>query len=201
MAKRDPRIDAYIRSAQPFARPILKRLRAIVHEGCPECHETLKWSMPSFLYKGILCGMAAFKQHATFGFWKHQAVVGPKPGRGMGSFGCLTSVKDLPPKRTLLTLIRKAKQLNDEGVGSPIAARKKRPPLPVPHYFRLALHKNAKARAAFEAFPPSHRRAYLEWIIEARRPETREKRIATTLAWLAQGKARNWKYARKIANR
>lgn len=197
MAKRDRRIDAYIRNAQPFAQPILKHIRGAVHQGCPEVEETLKWSMPAFMYKGILCGMAAFKRHATFGFWKHKLVMGAKPGRGMGSFGCITSLQDLPSKGTLVELVKKARKLNDAGAPSPMANRKKRPPLPVPSYFRLALRKNAKARAAFEAFPPSHQREYLEWIIEAKKPETRHRRVATTIAWLAQGKARNWKYERK----
>lgn len=198
MAKKDPRIDAYIAQAAPFARPILKRIRGVVHQACPECEETLKWSMPTFMYKGILCGMGAFQRHATFGFWKHKLVMGAKPGRGMGSFGCITSLQDLPSRSTLLELVRKAKKLNDDGVKAPhLANRKKRPMLPTPPYMQQALAKNAKARAAFESFPPSHRREYIEWIIEAKRPETRQKRVATTLAWLEQGKARNWKYERK----
>ena len=100
---RDPRIDAYIAKQADFARPILERVREVVHEACPDVEETLKWSMPTFVYGGaILCGMAAFKQHASFGYWKHALVVGEgEPRDGMGSYGKMTSVKDLPPKKSL----------------------------------------------------------------------------------------------------
>ncbi len=67
----DPRIDAYIAKSVPFAQPIMEHCRALIHEACPEVTETIKWGMPSFEYKGILCGFAAFKAHCSFGFWKH----------------------------------------------------------------------------------------------------------------------------------
>ena len=75
--KTDPRIDAYIdNKVADFAKPILRHLRAVMHEACPECEETLKWSQPSFIYKGkILAGFAAFKAHATFGFWSGSQVL------------------------------------------------------------------------------------------------------------------------------
>ena len=198
MGKRDPRIDAYIDNAAEFAQPILGRLREIVHEACPEVEETLKWSAPSFLHAGgILCGMAAFKQHASFGFWKHAQVVGEEvPRDGMGSFGKLTSLKDLPPKKELLTLIRKAMQLNEEGVKPP-GVRKSRTPKPAPvppEDFAAALKKHRQARTTFEGFPPSQQREYVDWIIEAKRDETRQKRLAQAIEWLAEGKPRNWKY-------
>jgi len=196
MAKRDPRIDAYIEKQQPFAKPILTYLRDVVHEGCPECEETLKWSMPSFMHDGILCGMAAFKEHATFGFWKHTLVVGERTGgeSAMGSFGRITSIEDLPPKRELLALIRKAATLNEKGVKAPAKAPRPKKAIPMPPAFRAALAKNKKARTNFEAFPPSHKREYVEWIVEAKRDETRDKRIAQAVEWIAGGKPRNWKY-------
>jgi uncharacterized protein YdeI (YjbR/CyaY-like superfamily) len=198
MGKRDPRIDAYIDNAAEFARPILGRLREIVHEACPEVEETLKWSAPSFLHAGgILCGMAAFKQHASFGFWKHALVVGEGvPRDGMGSFGKLTSLKDLPPKKELVALIRKAMQLNEEGVKTP-GVRKSSTPKPAPappEDFVAALKKNRQARATFEGFPPSQQREYVDWITEAKRDETRQKRLTQAIEWLAEGKQRNWKY-------
>jgi uncharacterized protein YdeI (YjbR/CyaY-like superfamily) len=198
MGKRDPRIDAYIDNAAEFARPILGRLREIVHEACPEVEETLKWSAPSFLHAGgILCGMAAFKQHASFGFWKHALVVGEGvPRDGMGSFGKLTSLKDLPPKKELVALIRKAMQLNEEGVKTPGVRKSSTPkPAPVaPEDFVAALKKNRQARATFEGFPPSQQREYVDWITEAKRDETRQKRLTQAIEWLAEGKQRNWKY-------
>lgn len=198
MVSRDRRIDAYIARSAEFARPILEHVRAIVHEACPEVEETLKWSMPTFVHAdGILCTMAAFKQHASFGFWKHALVVGSDvAAEGMGSFGKLTSVRDLPEKRQLAAYIRKAMRLNEQGVKLPPARKTTAPkPLPeVPADFAGALQINAAARAAFEGFAPSHRREYLEWILEAKREQTRERRIAQAVEWLAEGKSRNWKY-------
>jgi uncharacterized protein YdeI (YjbR/CyaY-like superfamily) len=173
----DPRVDAYIASSADFAKPILEYLRARVHESCPDVEETIKWGMPTFMHAGgILCGMAAFKRHASFGFWKHALVVGDgSPAEGMGSFGKLSSVADLPAKRQLLAYLKKAVRLNEQGVRTP-AARKIATPKPLPEVpadFAAALHRNAAAKTTFKHFVPSHRREYLEWILDAKREETR----------------------------
>ena len=199
MGKRDKRVDAYIARSADFARPVLSHIREIVHEGCPEVEETIKWGAPHFDYKGMMCGMAAFKHHCTFGFWKASLVVGAdkKDGDGMGQFGRLEKVSDLPPKKTLIAYVKKARQLNDEGVKAPhVAKRGKKPELKVPEFFRGALKKNARAQAAFEAFSPSHRREYVEWITDAKTESTRDKRMETAIEWLSEGKSRNWKYER-----
>ena len=192
----DPRMDAYIAKAKPFARPILERIRAAVRAGCPDVEETIKWGMPSFYYKGPLCGMAAFKQHATFGFWKHSLLSKRLPKtkeRAMGSFGRLTSVSDLPSRATLVSLVKAAAKLNDDGV-KVVRRGKPKPPVEVPAFFTAALRKNPKALTAFKAFTPSHKRDYVEWVAEAKRDETRAKRVAQAVEWIAQGKSRNWKY-------
>lgn len=199
MPTTDPRVDAYIANAQPFARPILERLRALVHETCPEVEETIKWSSPFFLYRGLFCHMAAFRQHCAFGFWKWKQVVGADGDDGaMGEFGRLATLSDLPPKKVLTGYLRKAMALNEAGVPAATHDRRtsRKPPLAVPADLTAALQRDAKARATFDAFSPSHRREYVEWIVEARREETRAKRLATTLEWLAEGKPRNWKYQR-----
>lgn len=198
MPSHDPRIDAYVDRAEPFARPILHHVRALVHEACPDVQETIKWGMPAFVHAGqLLCGMAAFKRHASFGFWKHALVVGETGERvGMGSFGKLASVEDLPPRRTLLALVRKAVRLNEAGVKAPSAPRRARPPPQPPDDLLAALRQVPAAFATFEAFSPSHRREYVQWVLEARREETRRRRIADAVAWLGEGKPRNWKYLR-----
>jgi uncharacterized protein YdeI (YjbR/CyaY-like superfamily) len=198
MAKKDPRIDAYIAKSADFAKPILAHLRKVVHAGCPQVEETLKWSMPHFDYKGVMCGMAAFKEHCSFGFWKADLILdkGNQPEkRGMGSFGCIKSLKDLPGEKTLIGYVKKAAALNEAGIKVPGRTQpKKRAPIPVPDYFAAALKKNVKAGKTFESFSPSHRREYLEWITEAKREETRQERMATSIKWLSEGKARHWKY-------
>lgn len=213
MATRDSRIDAYIARSAEFARPILECVRERVHDSCPEVEETIKWGMPTFVHAGaILCSMAAFKQHASFGFWKHALVVGGDVAAegaalegaasggaapvGMGSFGRLVSVRDLPQKRRMAAYIKKAMSLNEQGVKVPGVRKAVAPkPLPdVPADFANALHANAGAQATFEGFAPSHRRDYLDWILDAKREETRARRIAQAIEWLAEGKSRYWKY-------
>ena len=191
----DPRVDTYIARQADFARPILEHLRAVVHEACPGVEETLKWGMPTFLSGGaILASMAAFKQHATFGYWKHALVMGEGVERdGMGSYGKMTSIKDLPPKKTLAADLKRAVQLNADKVKSTRKSAPKPPPQ-APDDLLAALKKNAQARKAFEAFPPSAQRDYVEWIVEAKREETRAKRLAQAVEWMADGKRRNWKY-------
>ncbi|MET1111038.1 MAG: YdeI/OmpD-associated family protein [Allosphingosinicella sp.] len=193
----DPRLDAYIARQADFARPILEHLRAALHAACPEAEETLKWSMPHFLYKGqMLAGMAAFKAHATFGFWRAKEVLGETGAErdAMGQFGRLTSVADLPPDDILHALIRKAMALTDSGArpARPKAAPKPEPE--TPPELDSALAANPAARATFDGFPPSCRREYVQWVAEAKRPETRDKRIAQAVEWMAEGKRRNWKY-------
>lgn len=197
MADRNPRIDAYIAKSAEFAQPILQRLRDVVHQACPDVEETIKWGSPSFVYAGgILCGMAAFKQHASFGFWKHSLVVGEDVARdGMGSYGKFTKLSDLRPKKQLVADIKKAMRLNEEGI-KVVGARKfaPKPPVEVPTDLAAVLKKNAKARKTFDAFSPSARREYVEWLTEAKREETRQKRLAQAVEWMAEGKERHWKY-------
>lgn len=196
---RDPRIDDYIANSGVFARPILRHLRATVHEACPEVEETLKWNFPCFMYRGMLCSMASFKGHVAFGFWKGSLVIGkdkrtPAEQPAMGQFGRITKLSELPSKVVLTGYIRRAMKLNERGVNAP--RKRVRPqvtPL-VPGYFLAALRKNGKVRGAFDRLSPSHRREYIEWMEEAKSEETRSRRLASALTWIAEGKSRNWKY-------
>ena len=199
MPRKDPRIDAYIEKAQPFARPILKHIRATVMSASPELEEALKWGHPAFMHHGIVCGMAAFKQHVTFGFWKGKLLLDTKGlpvDEAMGQFGRITDVAGLPPKRELVGYVKKAMKLNEDGVTVKRVA-KPRKPIPMPPVFRAALAKAARAKAFFTALPPGHQREYLEWVTEAKTDATRDRRIATTIEWLSEGKRRNWKYDRR----
>jgi uncharacterized protein YdeI (YjbR/CyaY-like superfamily) len=196
MGKKDPRVDAYIEQSAEFARPILKHLRAIVHEGCPECEETLKWRHPHFMYKGMLAGMASFKEHCAFNFWKGSLVVdaGARSDDAMGQLGRLSAISDLPPKATLLKWTRRAAALNDEGVAVKREAAAPKKPITIPSDLGAALKKNKKAQAAFAAFSPSKQRDYLEWLTDAKSDDTRRRRLATAVEWISEGKSRNWKY-------
>lgn len=197
MANHDPRIDAYIAKSAGFARPILEHLRARVHEACPEVEESLKWSMPFFSYKAApMCMMAAFKQHCSFGFWLSKEVTGGSDEEGMGQFGKLATLKDLPPDRQLAAHLKKAMALNEAGVkkARPKAAAKPAPALPNDLSVLLAKRQHAAARQAWASFPPGAQREYVDWIAEAKTDATRQKRLATTLEWLAEGKRRHWKY-------
>jgi uncharacterized protein YdeI (YjbR/CyaY-like superfamily) len=199
MGTRDPRVDAYIRKSAEFARPILKRLREDVHACCPDIVETMKWNSPSFEHRGLLCGLAAFKRHCTFGFWKHALVVGddPKAAEAMGSFGRITSLTDLPPRSVFRRYMRKAMRLNEDGVKAPREKSRPRKAIPMHPALKQALRENPDAAATFRAFSPSHQREYLEWIAEAKQAATRARRVAQAVAWLAEGKPRNWKYMKR----
>jgi uncharacterized protein YdeI (YjbR/CyaY-like superfamily) len=200
MPEFDKRIDAYIEKSRDFARPILEHLRKLVHKACPDVEETIKWGSPHFDYKGSLAGMAAFKEHCAFGFWKHALLEGNELQRtAMGSFGRITSMKDLPKDKEMIALIHQAMELNEKGIKVPKKPAMAKGEVVVPKELTAALSKNKKAKLAFDNFSPSHRREYSEWIAEAKTETTRDKRIATAIEWLSEGKSRNWKYERPTA--
>jgi uncharacterized protein YdeI (YjbR/CyaY-like superfamily) len=200
----DPRVDAYIAKSKPFAQPILIHIRELVHKACPGVVETIKWSRPFFEYKGVILGnMSAFKEHCSFGFWGVEISVVLREAKilkpeAMGSLGRLTRLEDLPANKQMLDLLRKAVGFIESGqYTSPIAARPKvaKASAPkAPSEFTKALKANRKAATAFAAFSPSCKKEYVEWIADAKRDETRDKRIATAVEWISEGKQRNWKY-------
>ena len=196
MAKTDPRVDEYVARAADFAKPVLNHLRKLVHKAAPEIEETMKWSFPHFVQKGTVCSMASFKEHCAFGFWKQSLMEDaafPAEKTAMGSFGRITSVKDLPDDKTLIAMVKRAVELNENGikVAKKVTPKKE---LVVPKDLKKALSLDAAARATFDKFSYSHKKEYVEWIEEAKTEATREKRLATTIEWLAEGKDRNWKY-------
>lgn len=193
---RDPRIDAYIARAAPFARPILEKVRERIHSAAPEAEETIKWSAPGFTVDGkILLMMAAFKQHAALNFWRGQELGDGQPKAGaMGQFGRLMSIGDLPSDKELDSLIREAAALAKT---APAPRKTKHAPKPAPDLhpeFAAALARTPKAKATLDSFSPSAQREYLEWVSEAKQDSTRAKRIATAVEWLSEGKKRNWRY-------
>ena len=199
MGTRIERVDAYIAKSAEFARPILEHLREVVHAACPEVEEAFKWSFPCFMYRGMLCNMAAFKEHCSFGFWKSSLILGKKDAaeaeRSMGQFGKIVRLSDLPPDDVLIGYIHEAMRLNEAGIKAPNRAKPKAPrELIVPDDLLAALQGQEVARATFDRFSISHKREYVEWITEAKTQATRSKRLATTIEWLAEGKPRNWKY-------
>ncbi len=199
---RDERIDSYIDKSAEFAQPILSHLRELVHKAVPDVQETMKWSFPNFVYKkSILCAMASFKNHCSFGFWLMSKMEDPdkvfkrEEAGGMGSFGKMTSPADLPSDEIIIRYIIEATMLIDQGVKvdkKPVQKDSKE--LIVPLELEDALKNNPKAMATFERFSPSHRKEYILWITEAKTEATRLKRLETTIEWLTEGKSRNWKY-------
>lgn len=194
----DPRIDAYINDkTADFAKPILAHLRQLVHTACPEVTETMKWSMPFFDYKGPLANMASFKAHCAFGFWKQSLMESdaiPAEKTAMGAFGRITAIEDLPDDATMIALIKQAVKLNEDGVKVEKKAPTTDKTLVVPEILIAALEQNPQASEHFNNFPYSKKKDYIEWINEAKSDATREKRLATTIEQLAEGKSRHWKY-------
>jgi uncharacterized protein YdeI (YjbR/CyaY-like superfamily) len=196
MGKKDQRVDAYISSAPDFAQPILRHLRKIIHSACPEVEETIKWQFPHFTHRGILCHMAAFKHHCVFGFWHRamrEAFHSDKSQKAWGELRKITNHSDIPSDAELTRYIKKASDLLESGERRFLKGRAK-PPLAIPAYFMKALKRDKKALVVFQALSPSHKREYVEWITEAKREETREKRLAKMLQMLVEKKTRNWKY-------
>lgn len=200
MKNTNPKVDEYIQNAQPFAQPILKHIRELMHKGCPELTETIKWGMPNFEYHGVMSNMAAFKAHVTFGFWKQDIIPRMKQyikeKEAMGSWGRITSLKDIPPDKEIIAFVQAAAKLNEEGIKSP-----KKAPKPVvvnmPADFMKAIRADKKALAVYEAFSPSNKRDYADWINDAKTEETRNSRMQTALEWMREGKPRMWKYMRE----
>ncbi len=198
----NPKVDAYIDKAAPFARPVLEHLRELVHMACPDVEEAIKWSSPFFMYKGqILGNMAAFKAHCSFGLWGSEIAAllrkdGVLSGDGMGAFGKISNVKDLPSDKAMLRYIREAASIVDGGGRTMVRGKPKvvKAEAEVPDELAAALKKNKAASKTFAAFSPSCRREYADWVAEAKRPETRDKRVAQAVEWMAEGKQRNWKY-------
>jgi uncharacterized protein YdeI (YjbR/CyaY-like superfamily) len=205
MATKEKKIDAYIAKSADFAKPILLHIRELVHKACPDVEEKMKWSMPFFDYKGeMLCHMASFKQHAVMGFWKASLmkdsilVENAKSEKAMGHLGRITSLNELPSDKKIIAWIKEAMQLTDKGIKLSAKAKPAdKKELTLPDYFTKALAKNKKAKQVFDNFPPSHKKEYLMWITEAKTEETRNKRMATALEWMAEGKSRLWKYEQK----
>lgn len=193
----DPRIDTYIAQAAPFAQPILEHLRQVVHAACPDTEETLKWGMPSFMYRGaILASMAAFKQHASFGVWTRENTGTPDAGEGMGQYGKLTRKSELPTAAELKKALRDGMVAVDARKSGAVPAKKRvlKAALPEPAALAAALDATPTVRAAFDAMTPGVRREYVEWVSAAKRDVTRDARIATLLAQVGEGKSLHWKY-------
>lgn len=208
MGTKDPRVDAYIAKSADFAKPILTHLRKLIHDNCPTVEETMKWSFPHFTYKSpgernprVLCSMASFKQHCAFGFWYADggAMSGdPKPAEGMGQYGKIASLADLPKDKDLIKQIKSAVKLHDAGIKPAERPRKtEKKELVVPDYFTAALRKNKKALATFEQFSYTNKKEYVDWVTEAKSEETRKKRLETSVEWMSEGKVRQWKYLKK----
>lgn len=195
--------DHYIAEAQEFAQPMLAFFRECVHEACPEVVEEFKWSFPNFTYNGaILCNMAGFKKHVTFGFWLGGQMKDPKSvmirtgNSGMGNFGKMTSMAELPNKEILIEYIREAMEMTDSGVKLPsqTSPKKSATAIDVPQILIDALQEDEVAYSTFNSFSQSHRNEYSEWISDAKTEKTQQKRLSQTMEWLKEGKPRNWKY-------
>jgi uncharacterized protein YdeI (YjbR/CyaY-like superfamily) len=198
MNNTDPRIDTYIEKSADFAQPILRHIRAMVHQHCPDVSETIKWSMPHFEYKGsIFCHFAAFKKHCALGFWYGELLqIDSKLEKAMGQFGRITSLSELPDDAAFIQLLKQAMQLHDSGAKLPSRNKDKneKKDLEIPPHFLSELQKNAAAMATFDAFPYSQKKEYVAWYTEAKTDATRVKRLQQAIDWMAEGKRRNWKY-------
>jgi uncharacterized protein YdeI (YjbR/CyaY-like superfamily) len=205
-AQLSPEVDAYIAKAAPFAQPILRHLREAVHAGAPGVVEQMKWSRPFFVLQGasgevILGNISAFKQHCSFGLWGTEIAErlradGVASSEGMGTFGKITSVADLPSRARLVGYVKEAAKKIATGERTKAWSRPRvaKAEPEVPAELAMALKKNKAAAKVFAAKGPGCRREYCAWIASAKREETRAKRVAQAVEWISEGKGLNWKY-------
>ena len=204
MKNRSPEVDAYIEKSADHAQPILKKIRDLYHKACPEIEETIKWGFPHFEYDGLVGNVASFKEHVALGFWEGLALSDPenileqlgKTGMASAKF---PTAADVPTDAILSAYIEEALDLNVQGVKPVRSAQKRARPkeLKLPADFGTALKKSKKGLKTFEGFSLTNRKEYIEWVTEAKRDETRKRRIATSVEWLSEGKPRNWKYMKE----
>ena len=203
MPGKNPAFDAYIEKSADFAKPILNHLRSLVHKACPAADEKIKWGFPNFEYKNeMLCHFASFKKHCAFGFWKGSLMKdqwlkeNAEMENAMGHYGKITSLKDLPADKIIMAHIKEAMKLNDEGIKVSRTKPGKASQIETPGYFLKEIRKNKNAWSNWEKFSNSHKKEYVEWIVDAKREETRDKRMQQAIEWIAEGKGRNWKYVK-----
>ena len=201
MSNSNLKIDDYINQAKPFAQPVLKHIRELVHE---ICEEKIRWGFPHFDYEGILLSMAAFKTHCAINFWMggmmedKYKLLNTKSEKSMGQFGRIESLDELPPDSVLKYYISQAVKLNIENIKRPVPKpNTHKKSLDIPDYFHHALLKNPEAMDNFTNFSYSNKKDYIEWIVDAKTEKTRNSRIDTAIGWISEGKVRNWKYIKK----
>lgn len=204
MEQYNVRVHDYIQKSAPFAQTILNHIREVVHSASPLITETIKWGMPFFEYKGTICQMAAFKQHCAFGFWKASLLDDPqgllKIGDATaGSFGRINTLEDLPSDEAIVHFVLMAMEKNESGIKKPVVkkAPSEKKELVPPDYFLSLLNEHPQAKETFEKFSNSNKKEYVEWLLDAKTDATRQKRLETTMEWLAEGKTRMWKYKSK----
>jgi uncharacterized protein YdeI (YjbR/CyaY-like superfamily) len=196
MAHRDAAVDAYIRRAPSFAKPVLEQVRKTVHAACPDVEEAMKWKMPFFSFEGPLCAVAAFKSHCRVAFWKSALLRKGSNAAALKRLTRISSPSDLPSRAALTALVRAAAKLNEHGVTAKAPKETRETVTKTPDALAAALKKNPRAKKAWDAFAPSHRKEYAAWIAEAKQDATRTRRVEQAMAWMAEGKSRNWKYQR-----
>lgn len=203
MHRANPKIDEYIGSAPAFAQPVAAHLRFLLHTACPRVVETIKWGIPHFDCHGeMMCVFAAATRHCSFTFLKQEIMSDPRLRANPGLpaqkrfLGKLTSLSDLPQDPELVAFIKEAMVLNEQGVKLPERESKGSKEVAVPEEFARRLNADSAARDVFEAKPQSFRKEYLLWIADAKTDTTRQKRIDTSLEWIAAGKGRFWQYAK-----
>ena len=202
MGNRNKLIDEYIEKAAPFAKPILSHIRELIHEAWPEIEETIKWKVPVYEYKGIVCATGAFKTHCAFNFFKAKLMKDPyhvfseQFSDAAGQFGKLLTVSDLPSDSILREYIQEAAKLNTDKIKGP-AKKKEDADHLIPNDLSIALKNNPIAQKQFETMSLGYKKEYIDWLLDAKMDATRQKRLETAIEWIAEGKPRNWKYMKK----
>jgi hypothetical protein len=186
-------INQYMAELPEWQRRMLVRLRQLIHEAAPEVEEAWRWDKPHFDNAGIMVGLCAFKEHVAVWFHKGALLKDTKKlfeatarteEKGMRAYKLHEG--DKINEAAFLDLVKQAVAVNDKGTKLREAKPTKKA-LVVPEDLEQVLRKDPTAWANWEAFPVGHRRAYVEWVTDARQEETRKRRIAQSLEKIREG--------------
>lgn len=187
-------IDQGIAEMEPFAQIICKKLRKLILSADTAIIEDWKWG-PNYYLDGMVCGFWGFKKHVTLTFFQgallkdKKKVLLENPGNVHNRHMKFTDVKEVNEKLIMEYLFE---AIDNNRKGHKILETKEKI-VDVPEDVQKAF-KKAKVLAYFEGLAFTHRKEYVMWISDAKKEETRRKRITQAIEKLNQKQSLNDKY-------
>ncbi|MCB0792148.1 MAG: DUF1801 domain-containing protein [Flavobacteriales bacterium] len=197
------RINSHIAEQDEWKRRLMVRLRQLIHQVDPGIEETWRWNGPHFDRNGIMLGMSAHKTCVSIWFHKGALLKDPRrlfeplekdEAKGMRVYKLKES--DAIDEKAFTELVKQAVKLNEDGVKLS-EAKPARKTLVVPPELESVLKKDQHAMTNWEGFSYSKKKDYIEWVTDAKREETRKRRIAQAFQLIRDGLALNERYEKQ----